>query len=504
VPDVILVHPMADPDASGAPRLPLGVLSVAAPLDRAGYAVRIIDQQVDAHWRGALEEALGGNPLCVGISAMTGNQIHYGLKAAAIVRGASSAPIAWGGVHASLLPAQTVADPLVDIVVVGEGEETFLEVVRRLEVIRRPDSGRSLEGIAGVCYRVNGAPRLNPPRPFIDLDRYSALPYHLVDIELYIAADDVSERTLELPTSRGCPHRCGFCYNLHFAQRRWRTMSVPTILDRVADVVERFGLKGINFREDNFFTNRARVEAVARGIIDRGLDIRWQSDCRCDYFAGYDRNFLRLLWESGLRALSFGAESGAQQTLDCIHKDISVQDILTTARRASALGLIANFHFMTGFPDESPEHVAATYRLIRRLLRGDPRRNIYGPSNYTPYPGTPLYERALALGFRPPDSLAGWAQYHFDEVNLPWLSPERARLQQAASFVVSRASPTLRRSYWRWFALRFELLVRTGRLGPLPERRLLALAKEARRRWSSPPSETVMPENSLGEGRESR
>lgn len=481
--DVVLVHPIADPYASGAPRLPLGVLSVAGPLDEAGYQVQIIDQQVDANWRETLEQALGGRPLCVGISAMTGTQIRYGLEAAALVREASSVAIAWGGVHASLLPTETVADPLVDIVVVGEGEETFLEVVRRLEVIRRPQAGRSLEGIAGTYYKVKGQPRGNPPRPFIELDRYSALPYQVLDIERYIAADEVSERTLELPTSRGCPHRCGFCYNLRFAQRRWRTMSVPVILDRIADVVHRFGLKGINFREDNFFTDRGRVEAIARGIVHRGLEIGWQADCRCDYFARYRDDFLHLLWDSGLRALSFGAESGAQEILDCIQKDISVQDILTTARRASDLGLIANFHFMTGLPDETPEDVFATYRLIRKLLRGDPRRSIYGPSNYTPYPGTPLYERTLELGFRPPESLAGWAGLHFDEVKLPWLSPERARLQEAVSFVVARASPAARRFYWRWFALRFEWLVRTGRLGPLPERRLLALAKEARRWW---------------------
>lgn len=481
--DVVLVHPMADPYASGAPRLPLGVLSVAGPLDEAGYQVQIIDQQVDANWRETLEQALGGRPLCAGISAMTGTQIRYGLEAAALVREASSVAIAWGGVHASLLPAETVADPLVDIVVVGEGEETFLEVVRRLEVIRRPQAGRSLEGIAGTYYKVNGQPRGNPPRPFIELDRYSALPYQVLDIERYIAADEVSERSLELPTSRGCRHRCGFCYNLRFAQRRWRTMSVPLILDRIADVVHRFRLKGINFREDNFFTDRGRVEAIARGIVHRGLEIGWQTDCRCDYFARYDDDFLRLLWDSGLRALTFGAESGAQQTLDCIQKDLSVQDILTTARRASELGLIANFHFMTGFPGETTEDLFQTYWLIRQLLRGDSRRILYGPSLYTPYPGTPLYERSLALGLEPPPDLAGWAHYHWAALNLPWLSPEEARFQESAAWVAEHASPGLRRFYRWWFVLRLELLMRTGQLGPLPERRLLTLAKEARRWW---------------------
>jgi anaerobic magnesium-protoporphyrin IX monomethyl ester cyclase len=459
--DVVLVHPIADPQASGAPRLPLGVLCVAGPVDGAGYRVQVIDQQVDASWEQTLERALAGRPLCVGISAMTGNQIRYGLAAAALVRAASSVPIVWGGVHPSLLPEQTAADPLVDIVVFGEGEETFLEVVRRLEV------GRTVEGVAGTCFKAHGTVHANPGRPFLDLDRLAPLPYHLVDVERYITADDMSERTLELPTSRGCPHRCGFCYNL----------------DRLTDVVQRFRLTGINFREDNFFTDRSRVEAVCRGILERGLAIGWHADCRCDYFARYPEGFLRLLRESGLRALTFGAESGSQRTLDAIGKDISVADILTAARRATRLGLIANFHFMTGFPGETEEDLFQTYRLIRTLLRGDRRRHIYGPALYTPYPGTSLYDRCLELGLRPPGDLAGWADYHWQRLNLPWLSPTEARFQERAAWVAEHASAALRPFYRWWFVARLELLIDSGRVGPLPERWLLAAAKELRRRW---------------------
>ena len=475
--DVVLVHPIADPYAAGAPRLPLGVLSVAGPVEEAGYRVQLIDQQVDPRWPETLLRALASGPLCVGISAMTGTQIRYGLEAARRVREASSAAVVWGGVHPSLLPAETVADPLVDIVVVGEGEETFLEVVRRLE------AGRSQEGVAGTYYKEAGEPRRNPLRPFIDLDRYSRLPYHLVDVERYISADEVSPRTLEVPTSRGCPHRCGFCYNLQFARRRWRTMSVAVILERLTEVVQRFRLRGINFREDNFFTDPERVRAIARGLMERGLEVGWHADCRCDYFARFDEDFLRLLSDSGLRAVTFGAESGSERTLRAIDKDITVEDILTAARRATRLGLIANFHFMTGFPGEAREDLLRTYRLIRTLLRGDPRRRIYGPALYTPYPGTPLYERSLKSGFEPPRRLAGWARYHWSVLRLPWLGAAEAGLQERAAWVAEHASPALARFYRWWFVLRLEVLVRTGRLGPLPERTLLEAAKEARRWW---------------------
>jgi len=477
VADVILIHPIADPDATGAPRVPLGVLSVAGPLLEDGYEVQVIDQQVDPRWRSSVTQAVSGSPICVGISAMTGNQIRFGLEAAALVRESTSCPIVWGGVHPSLLPAQTVVHPLVDAVVVGEGDETFLDVVRAY------GNGRSLAGVEGTWFKVGGEPHENPVRRFAEMDSLPPIPYHLVDVERYITADEVSPRSLELPTSRGCPHGCAFCYNLTFARRRWRTMSPPVILERLTEVVRRYHLKGVNFREDNFFTDRRRVEAVCRGIIDRGLEVGWQADCRCDYFARYDDGFLQLLLDSGLKALTFGAESGSAGTLKNIDKDITVEDILTAARKATKFGIITNFHFMTGFPGETSEELIATYRLIHELLRGDPRRNVYGPALYTPYPGTPLYQRSLELGFEAPRDLSEWANFHWGELNLPWLDGRTARLEESSAFLVEHASPGLHRFYRPWFALRFAALVRSGRLGPLPERRLLGLAKRLRRWW---------------------
>ena len=147
--DIILFFPSAGLDIKGASIvLPLPVLCVAAPLVKAGYTVKIIDQRLDKQWQKQMEEELRADPLCVGVSAMTGKQIRGGLQASAHVKKLRpDIPVVWGGIHASLLPKQTAANPLIDIVVIGEGERTFLELVSCLE------KKQEYHKLPGICFK---------------------------------------------------------------------------------------------------------------------------------------------------------------------------------------------------------------------------------------------------------------------------------------------------------------------------------------------------------------
>ena len=153
--DVILVQPRARLSrapirtARHAPP-PIGLLSVATPLDIAGYKVRIIDQWTEPNWEQILLAELRTRPICVGITAMTGAQIHWALKASELAKRNSDVPVVWGGVHASLLPRQTLENPYIDIVVQGEGEETFFELVRAL-CNRQP-----LDMVKGIWFKDSG------------------------------------------------------------------------------------------------------------------------------------------------------------------------------------------------------------------------------------------------------------------------------------------------------------------------------------------------------------
>jgi len=171
--DVVLVYPKVRLDRPiwEEIRIPLGLLTIATPLDIAGYKVKIIDQRVEKYWKKILLDELKKEPICVGISSMTGPQIKYALEVSKLVKQNSNIPVVWGGVHPSLLPEQTLKNDFVDIVVQGEGEETFYELVRALK------DKSTLNGIKGIWYKEDGKLKRNPPRPFIDLNQQ---PFYLI------------------------------------------------------------------------------------------------------------------------------------------------------------------------------------------------------------------------------------------------------------------------------------------------------------------------------------
>lgn len=171
--EVILIYPyLSMEDDPTALIMPLSLIYVAQPLTTHGYSVTIIDQRVTPDWPDRLRQELSkGETICVGVSAMTGLQIEGGILAAKIVREYSGdLPIVWGGVHASLLPEETVEDEHVDIVVIGEGERTFLELVRKLEACE------SLSTINGLCLKEDGKSVRTPPQAHMDLHEIEVSP----------------------------------------------------------------------------------------------------------------------------------------------------------------------------------------------------------------------------------------------------------------------------------------------------------------------------------------
>jgi len=200
--------------------LPLSVLCVAGPLEQAGYKVKIIDQRIEKNWRAVLKKEVKNQPLCVGISAVTGKQIKGGLTAAKLVREVSvDTPIVWGRIHPSLLPEQTVTDEYVDIVVKGEGEQTFLDLVKAL------DGKHPLSEVKGIFYKSKGHIFHRPSSDLLHLDSLPPLPYHLINVNDYLNSINGDGSDLLHFSSRGCPYSCKFCYSQSLNQRKWRYKS---------------------------------------------------------------------------------------------------------------------------------------------------------------------------------------------------------------------------------------------------------------------------------------
>ena len=206
--DIVLVYPgkFRAPD----PQVPLAILHIAASLQQEGFNVHILDMRLNDYRRFVV-----GNPLFVGISCMSGLQIKYALEFAKQVRQQNpSVPLVWGGVHPTLLPEQTICNDLVDIVVRGEGELIIKDLANALS------QNQPLEDVTGITYKINDAIKSNPDGKVIDLDEIPVdLPYELLDMNKY---PSFRSGRFHIQTSRGCPHRCGFCYNTIFNKNRWR------------------------------------------------------------------------------------------------------------------------------------------------------------------------------------------------------------------------------------------------------------------------------------------
>lgn len=429
--DVLLIQPKDkfSPDPRRASALPMGLIAIATPLDVAGYKVKIIDQRIDVNWEENLLAALKTGPACVGVTAMTGPQIRWGLKASELVKNNSTIPVVWGGVHSSLLPRQTLENPYVDIVVQGEGEETFFELVQSLM------KKQSLSGIKGVWYKAGDNIIQNPPRPFIDLNLQPPLSYHLVDLNKYLVKAS-GKGYIAFESSRGCPYKCAFCYNPSFNHTTWRALSSEQTLLRIKRLSDEYGIKGITFRDDNFFVDMKRAEQIMQGIITQKIDIDWRKgDIRLDALARLDDSLLHLIKDSGCRSLAIGIESGSEKISTLLRKEIDLTEAEAVNKRLIGFNITLKYLFIIGVPGEEKQDLMDTASLMVKLVEENPAA-VVGVHVYVPYPGTELYEIAIKSGFRPPDKLEDWAEMSWSnrKRNYPWLTVENGKLIKMLSF----------------------------------------------------------------------
>jgi anaerobic magnesium-protoporphyrin IX monomethyl ester cyclase len=410
------------------PQVPLALLYVAASLRQEGFSVRILDMRLEDYRRLKL-----GTPVFVGISCMSGLQIKYALEFARWLKLSNPfVPLVWGGVHPTLLPEQTAANDCVDIVVRGEGEMIVKDLANALA------QGLPLDELAGITYKVNGVVRSNPDGMVVDLDALPVeLPYELLSMERY---PSFKSGRFHVQTSRGCPHRCGFCYNTNFNKNHWRGKSSSRVLDEIQYILKRYPhVKIIDPIDDNFFVDEHRVKQICQGIIKRKLPIKWRANCRFDYLANYDKDFLALLVGAGCVELDFGGESGSERLQQLICKDVTAKEMLVgvdNLRRWTPT-IEPYVSWMSGLPGETDEDLAATFDLMDEMSRVNPKTQHYGIFVYTPFP-SPIMN-SLPAEFSSPQTLEEWGEIDVFHYNPPWHSTQQNRRLHTISAVTRLA-----------------------------------------------------------------
>ena len=407
--------------------MPLALLAIGSELDPEEYEVVIVDGRLEADPEAALRASLDG-ALCLGVTVLTGAPISDALRISRVAKQAQPAlPVIWGGWHPSMFSRECLEERSVDVTVRGQGEATFKEIVERLS------AGRSLEGCAGCTLRrADGTILENPPRALRPVDEFRAHDYRLIPVDRYFKLK--GKRQLDFISSQGCNFRCAFCSDPFVYGRKWVGLDPTRMALRLRELWDAYRFDDVNFQDETFFTRRDRVLALADHLIEHGPKITWAGTMRADQGVRLPDEVWARCRKSGLRRLLVGVESGSDEMLERIRKDISIEQVFHTAHQMRAHGIAGQFPFIVGFPDESDASVQATLDCAKRLRALSP--NFQTPIFYfKPYPGSEIVTEAVARGFRLPDTLEAWAGFDYVAGEPgPWVSHEKFALIERFKF----------------------------------------------------------------------
>ncbi len=439
---IVLLNPWSTP--SRKTPLPMSLLALASTLD-GEFDYEIVDGNVVADPIAPIVELARRRPLTgVGVTVMPGPQLAGAVDASRRLKAAlPGVPIVWGGYFPSQHAEACLRDPAVDFCVHGQGELTFLALVRTLA------RGGAFASIPSLSYKDGDAVRRTPRGPLAPLDELPDWPYHRVPMERYIHRHYLGDRVGAHHSSFGCPFACNFCAVVEMSNRRWVAQSPA----RVARILEwqrdRYGIDAVQFHDMDFFISEPRTAEIAERIAP--LDLTWWALGRVDELMRYSDATWRAMKRSGLKMVFCGAESGSDAVLFRMNKGGRAGVTLTIelARRMRDYGIVPEFSFVVGNPPDPVEDVRRTTAFIRQIKTVNPATEVI-LYTYTPVPlDGALYDQARAMGFRFPETLDQWLSGPWRQFALrrdprtPWLhSSWRAALRDFES-VLNAYYPTV-------------------------------------------------------------
>lgn len=312
------------------------------------------------------------NPDIVGISCYTFNR-HTCIKLAGLIKEINhEIKVVFGGPHSSITHSQLLENYKdIDIIILNEGEITFLELVEKLK------NKESIENLCGIVYRGNGIVNSGFRQPIENLD------------ELPIPAQYFKYK--RIITSRGCPGRCVFCDTPYLWGHKVRLRSTNNVVDELEMLNKKYGISSFIISDDTFTFDKNRTIGICKEIIRRGLKITWDCRSRVNFIC---EERLRWMKKAGCVIISYGIESGSQKILDNLKKGIRVNQIKKAAMLARKFGFKLNYFIIVGSPGETDDTIRETMKIIEETK----------PTSIFTYimqltPGTEIYEMAKKYGF---------------------------------------------------------------------------------------------------------
>jgi anaerobic magnesium-protoporphyrin IX monomethyl ester cyclase len=410
---VLLFYPPYEGTPLGAP---LCLLALASTLRESGYVPRIIDAAVEPNYLDSIREA-ADDAVCLGISVLTGPMIRGAIEAAKFIKNLRpDLPVVFGGWHPTLLPDQTLAEPYVDVVVRGQGEITFCELVNAFV------NKTSLKGIAGISWKTGVMRTHNPDRPVEPIEDLPLPAFDLVDFDAYEAVD--GSRKLAYATSIGCPYACNYCTDTVFYKRRFNALTAERVVDELTSLVAKYRIREVALLDSNFPVDVHRAVAIARGIVASGVKFTWTFQASTDFICRMTEEEIRVLGESGVKHMGFGTESTSETVLKLMNKRHQrIEEIYETARRAAIGGIKVTFNLIFGYPGETEADRQITFETMTDI--GRRHSNVrFSPNIFTPYPGIPIWPQLREMGVEEPKTLKQWGELGLGVNMLPWLQDQ--------------------------------------------------------------------------------
>ncbi len=391
--DVMLVYPlMAQARQLNLPygfEVPLCVAALAAYLEKHGIRTEILDLNLHSEpYRLLRQVFVRLKPKVVGITAMT-PLIYNAHKAASQVKEMDPSVVTVvGGIHPSALPQDTLNRfALFDYVVLGEGEITFLELVRHVL------EGSDPKDEPGLALRADGSVKVNRKRPQIkDLDTLPFPAREKLEHSKYIGS---ASNYYRLPTtaaqaSRGCPYNCTNCSKGVYGRDSLRFMSPGRVVEEIEYCKKTLGIRNFKMIDDTMTVKKEWVLQFCELLASKGLNLSWNASARVDTC---DLEMVKAMRRAGCFQIKWGPEAGTEKALKAINKRITLEQSENAMEISREVGIESNASFMIGIPGETVEDIEKTIEFACKISP-----DVVTFALLKPYPGSPVYEDALREG----------------------------------------------------------------------------------------------------------
>ena len=339
----------------------LGILYIAAPLEKRGYKVKIIDFLAEEFTEEKLKVAISRVDV-VGITVNSYVADAVSKIADFIKKTRPDIKLIIGGPHCTIQGKRALLEINADVSVAGEGEEAVIQIAEALE------GKRKLADIHGVYYRENSVIKSGlPPKEIENLDNVDFPSRHLV--KDYTYGKDVKGiaffargKVTSIVTTRGCPFNCRFCV-IKTMTKKYRMRSAENVVKELEEIAHDYD--SVFIMDDNFLSDKKRVDKIMDLLIEKklGLDL-WVTGVRVD---SAEKKLFKKMKKAGVKSLLFGIESGSQEVLDFYNKRIDLDSIERAIKLSSKMGFFTVGNFIIGSPIERENHIDDTIRFAKKL-----------------------------------------------------------------------------------------------------------------------------------------